>query len=117
MSMVETLIATAGQLEEVQSSGAGIEEVVGDKRYHANEAPTNLRPLGVRSYSSEPDRCRRCWRARRCPRRGVCHSASDRRARGVACCGDDRNWLSDRLRRCTRTAGRGGSIFEGIPRS
>ena len=61
-SMVETLIATAEQVEAVQPDGPGIKEVVGDKGYHSNETLTDLKALGLRSYLSEPDRGRR-----RCP--------------------------------------------------
>ena len=55
-SMVETLIAAAEQVESVLPDGPGIEEVVGDKGYHSNDALVDLKALGLRSYLSEPDR-------------------------------------------------------------
>ena len=63
-SMVETLIVAAEQLEAVQPDGAGREEVVGDKGYHSDRTLTDLKAPGLRSYISEPDRGRRCWRGR-----------------------------------------------------
>ncbi len=36
--------------------------MVGDKGYHSNETVTTLREWEVRSYISEPDRGRRCWK-------------------------------------------------------
>ena len=64
-SMVETLIAAAEQVELVQPDRPGIEEVVGDKGYHSNEVLVDLQALGLRSYISEPDRGRRCWKGQR----------------------------------------------------
>ncbi|MDE0053433.1 MAG: hypothetical protein OXT64_04150 [Gammaproteobacteria bacterium] len=63
-SMIETLIMAAEQLEAVQPDGAGLKEVVGDKGYHSNRTLTDLKALGLRSYISEPDRGRRCWKGR-----------------------------------------------------
>ena len=63
-SMVETLIVAAEQVEAVQPEGPGITEVVGDKGYHSNRTMTDLKALGLRSYISEPDRGRRCWKGR-----------------------------------------------------
>ncbi|MCY4376117.1 MAG: hypothetical protein OXC31_20370, partial [Spirochaetaceae bacterium] len=63
-SMVETLIVAAEQVEAVQPDGSGITEVVGDKGYHSNRTMTDLKALGLRSYSSEPDRGRRCWKGK-----------------------------------------------------
>ncbi len=63
-SVVETLIVAAEQVEAVQPDGPGIEEVVGDKGYHSNRTLTDLKALGLRSYISEPDRGRRCWKGR-----------------------------------------------------
>ena len=63
-SLVETLIVAAEQVEAVQPEGPGITEVVGDKGYHSNRTMTDLKALGLRSYISEPDRGRRCWKGR-----------------------------------------------------
>ena len=42
--------------------GDGLEEVVGDKGYHSNQALVDLEAVGVRGYISEPDRGRRNWK-------------------------------------------------------
>jgi transposase len=57
----ETLIEAAEQVEAVRPDGEGIEEVVGDKGYHSNQALVDLEAAGLRSYISEPDRGRRNW--------------------------------------------------------
>ena len=80
-SMVETLIAAAEQVEAVLPDGPGIEEVVGDKGYHSNETLADLKALGLRSYISEPNRGRRCWKQRQAARDAV--YANRRRIRGV----------------------------------
>ena len=67
-SMVETLIAAAEQVEAVLPDGPGIEEVVGDKGYHSNETMADVKALGLRSYISEPDRGRWCWKQRQAAR-------------------------------------------------
>ena len=59
--MVETLIAAAKQVDAVLPDGPGIEDVVGDKGCHSNDASADRKALGLRSYLSEPDRGRRCW--------------------------------------------------------
>ena len=45
----------------VRPDGDGLQEVVGDKGYHSNQALVDLDAVGVRSYISEPDRGRRNW--------------------------------------------------------
>ena len=80
-SMVETLIVAAEQVEAVQPEGPGITEVVGDKGYHSNRTMTDLKALGLRSYISEPDRGRRCWKGRPKARDAV--YANRRRIRGA----------------------------------
>ena len=79
-SMVETLIAAAEQIDAVLPDGPGIEEVVGDKGYHSNETMADVKALGLRSYISEPDRGRRCWKQRQAARDAV--YANRRRIRG-----------------------------------
>ena len=79
-SMVETLIAAAEQVESVLPDGLGIEDVVGDKGYHSNDALVDLKALGLRSYLSEPDRGRRCWKGQPSARDAV--YANRRRIRG-----------------------------------
>jgi hypothetical protein len=58
---IETLIDAAEKIETVVPNGDGLEEVVGDKGYHSNQALVDLEAVGVRSYVSEPDRGRRNW--------------------------------------------------------
>ena len=79
-SMVETLIAAAEQVDAVLPDGPGIEDVVGDKGYHSNETMADVKALGLRSYISEPDRGRRCWKQRQAARDAV--YANRRRIRG-----------------------------------
>ena len=80
-TMVETLIAAAEQVEAVLPDGAGLAEMVGDRGYHSNEALVALAALGIRSYVSEPDRGRRCWRRQAAARSAV--YANRRRIRGA----------------------------------
>ena len=79
-SMVETLIAAAEQAESVLPDGPGIEDVGGDKGYHSNDALVDRKALGLRSYLSEPDRGRRCWKGQPSARDAV--YANRRRIRG-----------------------------------
>ena len=58
----KTLIDAAEKIEMVVSDGDGLEEVVGDKGYHSNQALVDLEAVGLRSYISEPDRGRRHWK-------------------------------------------------------
>ena len=58
----ETLIDAAEKIEMVVSDGDGLEEVVGDKGYHSNQALVDLEAVGLRSYISKPDRGRRHWK-------------------------------------------------------
>jgi transposase len=59
---IETLITAAEQVEAVLPERGGVQEVVGDKGYHSNQALIDLDAVGVRSYISEPDRGRRKWK-------------------------------------------------------
>ena len=59
---IDTLIDAAEKIETVVADGDGLEEVVGDKGYHSNQALVDLEAVGVRSYISEPDRGRRTWK-------------------------------------------------------
>jgi transposase len=59
---IETLIEAAEQIEAVRPDGEGLQEVVGDKGYHSNQALIDLEAVGIRSYISEPDRGRRHWK-------------------------------------------------------
>ena len=75
-SMVETLIVAACPTPRdypVKSFG----RVQG---YHSNDALVDLTALGLRSYLSEPDRGRRCWKGRPSARDAV--YANRRRIRG-----------------------------------
>ncbi len=79
-TLLDTLVAAAEQVEAVLPDEPGIAEVVGDKGYHSNETVTALRAVGLRSYLSEPDRGRRCWKGKREARDAV--YANRRRIRG-----------------------------------
>jgi transposase len=59
---IETLISAAEHIEAALPQGDGLQEVVGDKGYHSNQALLDLEAVGVRSYISEPDRGRRNWK-------------------------------------------------------
>ncbi len=114
-SMVETLIVAAEQVEAVQPEGPGITEVVGDKGYYSNRTMTDLKALGLRSYISEPDRGRRCWKGRPKARDAV--YGNRRRIRGsrgrrlLRCRGE---LLERPFAHVCETGGSGGCIFEGI---
>ena len=54
---------------------------VADKGYHSNAVLTDLATRGVRTYISEPDRGRRCWRGQADAQRAV--YANRRRIRGA----------------------------------
>jgi transposase len=45
-----------------QLAPRGLQEVVADKGYHSNETLKELQQQGLRTYISEPERGRRCWR-------------------------------------------------------
>jgi transposase len=61
MNIAEAAAATAGNAN-VSVELTGPENVVGDKGYHSNESLKRLQECEVRSYISEPDRGRRCWK-------------------------------------------------------
>ena len=77
---IETLIEAAEQIEAVCPDGEGLQEVVGDKGYHSNQALIDLEAVGIRSYISEPDRGRRNWKKNREARDAVYRNR--RRIRG-----------------------------------
>ena len=60
----KTLLTAAENIETVAPEGDGLEEVVGDKGYHSNQALVDLEALGIRSYISEPDRGRHNWKGK-----------------------------------------------------
>src|ERR671910_644610 len=78
---IETLIEAAEQIEAVRPNGDGLQEVVGDKGYHSNQALVDLEAVGVRSYISEPDRGRRNWKKKPAARAAVYRNR--RRIRGA----------------------------------
>ena len=79
--MVETLVTAAEKVEAVLPAGGGMAEVVGDKGDHGNETMVGLADLGLRSYVSEPDRGRRCWKGKPLERAAV--YGNRRRIRGA----------------------------------
>jgi transposase len=61
-------------------NGKVVEELVNDKGYHSNQTMVDLREIGIRSYTSEPDRGKRHWRGKPEAREAV--YANRRRIRG-----------------------------------
>lgn len=84
----ETLIAVAEQMEHLtaepetaaQIAENWLSEVVNDKGYHSNEMMVDLKELGIRSYTSEPNRGRRNWIGKEAERDAV--YGNRRRIRG-----------------------------------
>jgi len=110
----ETLIEAAEQIEAVCPDGDGLQEVVGDKGYHSNQALVDLEAVGVRSYISEPDRGRRNWKkkpegAQRCIAIDDAFAAHA----ACACCGCVGSAWSDPSRISTRPAGCAVCTSEG----
>jgi len=78
----EQVAAVAADNEANEKLAAdGVREVIADKGYHSNAVLTDLAALELRSYLSEPDRGRRCWRGK--PREREAVYANRRRIRGV----------------------------------
>ena len=78
-----TLLTAAENIETVAPEGDGLEDVVGDKGYHSNQALVDLEALGIQSYISEPDRGRRNWKGKAEARDAVYrHRRRIRAARG-----------------------------------
>jgi transposase len=61
-TMRATLISAAEQLEAVLPAADVLRELVTDKGFHGNDGLVDLAAIGIRTYISEPDRGRRCWR-------------------------------------------------------
>ena len=86
-TIMDTLAEAEGQLGQLQRKASlaglvhGMEEVVADKGYHSDDVVLGLEEVGLRSYVSEPERGRRCWRGARSAQRAV--YANRRRARGA----------------------------------
>ena len=80
-TLVETLITAAEQVEAVLPADVHIAEIVGDKGYHSNQTLTEFVDIGLRSYSSEPDRGRRHWKGKADARDAV--YTNRRRIRGA----------------------------------
>lgn len=57
-----------------------VEEVVNDKGYHSNQVMVDLNEIGIRSYTSEPQRGRRHWQGKREARNAM--YANRRRIKG-----------------------------------
>lgn len=79
-TMLETLIAAADHLEAVLPAADVLRELVTDKGFHSNDRLVDLEAIGVRTYISEPDRGRRCWRNK--PEARAAVYANRRRIRG-----------------------------------
>jgi transposase len=82
-SMGETLCEVMENLDEASVDGREhrMREVVNDKGYHSNATMCDLEAMGIRSYTSEPDRGRRNWKGRPAERDAV--HANRRRIRGA----------------------------------
>jgi transposase len=61
-TIFETLEAAEASAQEL---GTEVKEVVTDKGYHSDDVVVELHERGIRSYVSEPDRGRRCWKGKR----------------------------------------------------
>jgi transposase len=78
----EQVAAVAADEEANEKLAAeGLQEVIADKGYHSNDVLTDLAALEIRSYISEPDRGRRCWRGKQPQREAVYENR--RRIRGA----------------------------------
>ena len=78
----EQVAAVAADNEANEKLAAdGVREVIADKGYHSHAVLSDLAALELRSYLSEPDRGRRCWRDK--PREREAVYANRRRIRGV----------------------------------
>ena len=113
VTLPETLLMAAEQVELVQPDGPGVEEVVADKGYHSDETLVALGAVGVRSHTyrsrsaasaagrtrrRERRRRRNVLRRRRCMRTaGVCAGAGV-----VACNAAGARWWSVLSRTCMR---------------
>src|SRR5450432_4293155 len=63
-TIIETVIAAAEQIEDVQAAVQTpqlLAEIIADKGYHSNQIMLELEAVGLRSYVAEPDRGRRDW--------------------------------------------------------
>ena len=58
-------------LAEKNINAEVVEELVNDKGYHSNQVMADLKEIGIRSYTSEPDRGRRRWQGRESARDAV----------------------------------------------
>ena len=84
----ETVETACGNLNEAKEDPKAaqhlnekvVAEVVADKGYHSNKVMADLREIGIRSYTSEPDRGRRDWQGKPEAREAV--YANRRRIRG-----------------------------------
>ena len=80
-TMQATVIAAAEHLETVLPAADVFRDLVTDKGFHSNDRLVDLAAIGIRSYISEPDRGRRCWRHAPDARAAV--YANRRRIRGA----------------------------------
>ena len=63
-TLPETLEEVFEQVESVTEDQGAIQEIVADKGYHSNGVLADINELRLRSYISEPDRGRRCWKGK-----------------------------------------------------
>jgi transposase len=74
---IEQLVAVAAIIEDRVRTG---EELATDKGYHSKQTVLDVQSQGLRSYISEPDRGRQCWKGQQAERDAV--YANRRRIRG-----------------------------------
>jgi transposase len=87
-TITETLVTTAENLDVVRQNEAAAEklsddllkEVVDDKGYHSGASLLLLQTLGIRTYTSEPNRGRRKWQGKKAEQQAV--YANRRRIKG-----------------------------------
>ena len=92
INIAEAAGATA-ENPEARVALAGPFNVVGDKGYHSNESLKRLGECEVRSYISEPDRGRRCWKQdRKRSRRCMAIVDGSRATTARSCCGVGARW-------------------------
>ena len=70
-SVLETLAEAAAQLEQALPDQDVLAEAVLDKGYHCNSVLREMSEMDIRSYASEPDRGRRCWKNKPDEKRAV----------------------------------------------
>ena len=81
----ETLSEAAQNLEQVDQEHGGkvqsAKQLIADKGYHSNDVLRDMEELEIRTYVSQPKRCRRRWKGKEAEREAV--YGNRRRIRGA----------------------------------